>query len=221
MSSAPALRSDAARNLAKILDAARSSFYEEGLDVGVEAIAQRAGVGVGTLYRRFPTKDSLIDAVVDELLHRVLDVANQTLATEPPEAGLARFLEGVGLLQAEHAGCLARLWSTTPQAAVRAEIEVVVRKLLQRAQRAGTVRKDLVYEDITVVYWSLRGVIEATHPVAPDAWRRHLDVLLAGLAPARAKLAHPPLAPEMAAALRNCTTPSQTRGQSLPATHSG
>ena len=64
----PALRRDAARNRDKILAAARAAFDEEGVDVGVEVIAQRAGVGVGTLYRRFPTKELLIEAVVDEVL---------------------------------------------------------------------------------------------------------------------------------------------------------
>jgi AcrR family transcriptional regulator len=187
------LRQDAARNLLKILAAARASFYQEGLDVGVEAIAQRAGVGVGTLYRRFPTKDSLIDAVVDELLREVLDVASATLANEPPATGIAEFLRAVGQVQAEHAGCLARLWSDTARRPVRAEIETIARTLLSRAQQAGSVRMDVTYEDIVLLHWSIRGVIETTFSVAPDAWLRHLDLLLAGLAPSAQSFRHPPV----------------------------
>ena len=214
----PALRRDAARNLAKLLAAARTAFYEEGLDFGLEVIAQRAGVGVGTLYRRFPTKDSLIDAVVDELLQGVLAAATTTLANEPPATGFAEFLRAAGQLQAEHAGCLARLWSDTARRPVRAEIEVIVRTLLRRAQQAGAVRKDVVYEDVAVLHWSLRGVIETTYPVAPNAWLRHLDLLLAGLAPSDEPLRYPPLRAaqvEAAVALR-APTPSSSRHPTGP-----
>ena len=82
VSTEPVLRRDAARNRAKILAAARTVFDESGVDVCVETIAQRAGVGVGTLYRRFPTKDLLIDAVVDEVLRGVPSAADAALAND-------------------------------------------------------------------------------------------------------------------------------------------
>ncbi|HEX3946640.1 MAG TPA: helix-turn-helix domain-containing protein [Acidimicrobiales bacterium] len=190
---APALRRDAARNLAKILAAARTTFYEEGVDAGVETVAQRAGVGVGTLYRRFPTKESLIDAVVDELLQGVLATATDALANATPATGFAEFMRAVSQLQADHAGCLGRLWNDARHGPVRAEIEKACRKLLARAQKAGSVRADLVYEDVVLLHWSVRGVIETTAPVAPDAWLRHLDLLLAAAAPSAAPLGHRPL----------------------------
>jgi AcrR family transcriptional regulator len=189
------LRSDAARNLAKILEAARSTFYEEGIDASVETIAQRAGVGMGTLYRRFPTKESLIEAVVDELLQEVLAVATEALENLPPDIAFSEFLGTVGQLQADHSGCLARLWSAVRKSAVRADIETVARQLLQRAQRAGSVRRDVVYEDVVLLQWSVRGVIESSAPAAPDAWKRHLELMLAALAPSRTPLRHPPLTP--------------------------
>jgi AcrR family transcriptional regulator len=167
--SEPPLRRDAARNRAKILAAARSAFGEDGVDVGVEVIAHRAGVGVGTLYRRFPTKELLIEAVIDE--------------------------RAVGQLQFEHSGCLTRLWNTT-SADRRTQISDATRELLARAQAAGAVRPDLVYEDVIVLFWSLRGVIETTSTVSPDAWLRHLDLLLGALGSADRPLRFAPLTPE-------------------------
>jgi AcrR family transcriptional regulator len=191
----PTLRKDAARNRDKILVAARTAFDEYGVDVGVEVIAQMAGVGVGTLYRRFPTKETLIEAVVKEVLEDVLSAAETAMMHEPPAEGFTEYLRAVGRLQFEHSGCVTRLWGTGPDD-VRKQIEDVTRELLSRAQAAGAVRKDLVYEDVIVLFWSLRGVIEATSTVSPDAWLRHLDMLLDSLATGDRPLQHPPLSPE-------------------------
>jgi AcrR family transcriptional regulator len=190
--SEPTLRRDAARNRDKILAAARAAFDEEGVDVGVEVIAQRAGVGVGTLYRRFPTKELLIEAVVSEVLDAVLSAAQAALAHESPADGFTEYLRAVGWLQFEHAGCLTRLWNDSP-GEVRQRIEEAGRSLLARAQLAGAVRDDLVYEDVIVLFWSLRGVIETTATVSPEAWLRHLDLLVRSLAPGGEPLRHPPL----------------------------
>lgn len=191
----PTLRRDAARNRDKILKAARAAFDEEGVDVGVEVIAQRAGVGVGTLYRRFPTKELLIEAVVSEVLEAVLSAAQTALANESPADGLTEYLRAVGWLQFEHAGCLTRLWNDSP-GDVRHRIEEAGRSLLARAQQAGAVRNDLVYEDVVVLFWSLRGVIETTATVSPEAWLRHLDLLVRSVAPGGEPLRHPPLTAE-------------------------
>jgi len=189
----PVLRRDAARNRDKIVVAAREAFAEHGVDVAVDVIAARAGVGVGTLYRRFPTKESLIDAIIDELFEQVLSLARDSLDARPPESGFAAYLRGVGRLQVDHVGCLSRLWNHTGHTAVRKELEATVRKLLCRAQDAGIVRDDVVYQDISVILWSLRGVVEATAPVAPHQWQRYLDLVLAGLRPSPDHLSRPPL----------------------------
>jgi AcrR family transcriptional regulator len=191
----PVLRRDAARNRVKILAAARAVFDEEGVDVCVEVIAQRAGVGVGTLYRRFPTKEVLIEAVIDEVLEGVLTAGQDALAHESPADGFAEFIRAVGLIQFRHAGCLTRLWNSST-GTLRDQIEAVCRSLLSRAQAEDAVRQDLVYEDVIVLFWSLRGVIETTASVSPDAWLRHLDLLLCSLAPSDQLLEHPPLTGE-------------------------
>lgn len=195
-SETPALRQDAARNRDKVLAAARSTFDEDGFDVGVDVIALRAGVGVGTLYRRFPTKDQLIEAVVDELLEQVLMAAEEALVNESAGDGFAEFLRAVGWLQFNHARCLARLWNRS-DSHWRKRIEVATRLLLSRAQEADTVRPDLVYEDVIVLFWSLRGVIEATSSISPNAWLRSFELMLVSLAPGQ-PLVHPPLTSQQA-----------------------
>jgi AcrR family transcriptional regulator len=198
----PGLRRDAARNRTKILRAAGRSFGEDGLEVGVESIAHRAGVGVGTLYRRFPTKESLIEAVVHELLHDVGDAARAALTVEPAADGLAAFLRSAAALQVEHRGCLGRLWDDRAHDPIRQEIEASVRELLGRAHRGGTVRRDIAYEDVVVMLWSIRGVVESTAWVAPDAWRRHVDLLLGAVRPDAPAPGYPPMdASQLRAAL--------------------
>jgi hypothetical protein len=93
----------------------------------------------------------------------------------------------------DHVGCLSRLWNHTGHAEARQELESTVRQLLQRAQDAGLVRRDVVYPDISVILWSLRGVIEATATVAPRQWQRYLDLVLAGLRPSDQPLSRPAL----------------------------
>ncbi len=194
------LRRDAARNRDRLLVAARCAFDEGGLDVGVEEIAQRAGVGVATLYRRFPTKDALIQAVMDEVLRAVLDAGQSALEHEDPAQGLTAFIESVGWIQYEHAGCLARLWkNTNPE--LRGEIEDVARTLLARGQRAGSIRSDLVYEDVTMLFLSMRGVIEASVSVSSSAWLRHQELLICSLAPGHDRLQQPPLSPQQRSAI--------------------
>ena len=208
---ASTLRRDAARNRDKILAAARAAFDEEGVDVGVEVIAQRAGVGVGTLYRRFPTKDLLIEAVVDEVLLAVLSAAQEALRNATPADGLTEYLTAVGWLQFEHAGCQTRLWDNT-HSDIRDRIEEASRKLLSRAQSAGAARPELVTEDLVVLFWSLRGVIEATSTVSPEAWLRHLELLLSSLVPSDRPLLHPPLTADQVRQAKVVTTLSDASG---------
>src|SRR3954447_3870440 len=97
------LRRDAEHNRQLILDAARAAFAEEGLDVGLHQIAKRAGVGVGTVYRRFPDKDQLVEALFEDRIGEVLAIAEQALAEEDAWTGLEHFLHGTCELQvADH-----------------------------------------------------------------------------------------------------------------------
>jgi AcrR family transcriptional regulator len=186
------LRRDAAQNRVQLLDAAARVFASRGLDASVEEIARVAGVGVGTLYRRFPTKDALIAALVQDLVDAMSCFAVDA-ASQPHGRGLEHFLEASSAYQAENRGCLPRLWNTDTQHESIQRVRRQIAALLDDAKRHGLVRPEATSTDVTMIMWSIRGVIETTRAVAPDAWRRHLDILIAGLRPAGEVLAHRPI----------------------------
>jgi AcrR family transcriptional regulator len=186
------LRRDAEQNRQRLLDAAAAVFAERGLDAGVEEIARVAGVGIGTLYRRFPTKDALICALVHDVMTTILRLARESTQC-PGGTGLETFLEAVSAYQADHLGVLPRLWNVSSEHESVAEIRQLVTAMLGDAKASGRVRADLASTDLTILLWSIRGVIETTRGVAPGAWRRHLDILIAGLRPAAEPLMHQPL----------------------------
>jgi AcrR family transcriptional regulator len=186
------LRRDAAQNREQLLDAAAKVFAAQGLDASVEEIARVAGVGIGTLYRRFPTKEALIAALVQDVLDTMSRLALD--ATEAPDGrGLEQYLETSSAYQAKHRGCLPRLWNTDAEHEAIQRIRRIIGSLLEDAKRHGRVRDELSSTDITMIMWSIRGVIETTRGIAPDAWRRHLDLLIAGMRPAAESLAHRPI----------------------------
>ncbi|WP_329562291.1 TetR/AcrR family transcriptional regulator [Kitasatospora sp. NBC_01266] len=189
-----ALRRDAAENRERLLRAAWEVFGELGPDAGVEEIARRAGVGMGTLYRRFPTKDALITALNDEFLDHLLDSSRRLLAEQPHGLGLEAALWHMGTAMSSHCGCLSRLWQVVPPTADtrRAEFWALVDTLLQQARQAGEVRADLTLTDVYLCVLSLRSLIEDTAAQAPEIWRRYLSVHLAGFRPADHPLEHRP-----------------------------
>lgn len=187
-----ALRRDAAHNRQRLLDAAAEVFATRGLQAGVDEIARCAGVGMGTLYRRFPTKEALIAALVDEALETLLALGEQA-ATEPDGLGLERFLLASSAFQAEHRGCLSRLWIADSAHPLIGRIRPVLTGLLEDAKAHGRVRRELTATDMTLLMWSTRGVIETTREHAPDAWRRHLEIFLAGMRPASEPLSTRPI----------------------------
>lgn len=184
------LRRDAAENRDRLVAAAVEVFDTQGLEASVTEIARVAGVGMGTLYRRFPTKAALIEALVQEQLGATIAMARE--ASELPDGlGLERFLEASAAHQAEHPGLLARLW-TTDHEMVKTTRKLIA-ALLRDAQEHGRIRADLTNTDLTVMFFAIRGVLEATRAEAPDAWRRHLELQIAGMRPGGEALQHPPL----------------------------
>ncbi len=177
------LRRDAAENRERIMAAAGQVFAEQGLDAGVEEIAKRAGVGMGTLYRRFPTKQALIDELIGNLRRELLRLA-EVAAQLPAGTGLEQLLFTVGQLQADQSGCLQQLTERSDaELDVLRQFRSLVGRLLTAAQRHGRIRADVTRGDITLLFWSVSGVIRTTRSVAPNIWRRHLELLLAGLRP--------------------------------------
>jgi AcrR family transcriptional regulator len=185
--SAPAadrpLRRDAEQNRQRVLDAAADVFAEHGLEASVEEIARSAGVGMGTLYRRFPTKDALISALVHDALTAMLTIAREGIE-RADGTGLEYFLEAASAYQAAHRGCLPRLWRAGTEHDLVQEVRRLIDAMLTDAKRHGRVRAEITSADVTIALWAIRGIVETTQGHAPEAWQRHLDIFIAGLRPA-------------------------------------
>jgi AcrR family transcriptional regulator len=191
MSTETQLRRDAAANRERILDTARRLFADQGLETSMDEIARTAGVGPATLYRRFPTKEALFDAVLGDVLERFHGFAQEALQNADAFAGLELLLAQATQLQAENRGLLDILVLRLPQepqlAKARARFRPLVERLVERAQQQGTLRTDLAPTDITVMLWQLGRVADTTSAYAPELWRRYLALALDGLRPQAAR----------------------------------
>jgi AcrR family transcriptional regulator len=147
------LRADAARNRARLLQVAYDTFAAEGLAVPIDEIARRAGVGAGTVYRHFPTKESLYRAIVADRVQRIVDTAHDLLAADDPGQALHTFLTVMVEESATDQGmvdALAGIGFDIARAAPDAELSFMTAlgELLARAQQAGTVRPDIDVHDV-------------------------------------------------------------------------
>jgi AcrR family transcriptional regulator len=179
------LRKDAERNRRRILDAAAELFAERGLGVTLNDIAHHADVGVGTVYRRFPDKELLIDALFEERVAEIEALAQQALADPDPWAGLAGFLERGLELQARDKG-LKQLLMGTPEGCarvggVRDRMLPIVTALVERARDAGVLRPDFEATDLPVIQWMVGAVVDHGRDVRPELWRRYLELVLRGM----------------------------------------
>jgi AcrR family transcriptional regulator len=192
------LRSDARQNRERILAAAQEAFCELGIDASVEEIAARAGVGIGTLYRRFSTKDALIDAVFEKHLDQLAQTARRALEATDAWDALLEYLSCVVRLQAADRGFSEIIGvhqhSEQLVARARGRLRPHVERLIVRAQEAGKLRPDIVYEDVSVLLWTTGRVVDATREVEPEFWQRYLALIVDGLRSQHANpLPRPPL----------------------------
>jgi AcrR family transcriptional regulator len=192
MTSSVSLRQDAQRNRERVLEAARETFKQHGLEAPLEEIARRAGVGIATLYRRFPTRDALIEEVFVESVASFRETAEAALQIEDPWEAFSTYVEQMCEQQAENWGLKDLLCMRFPDSKLmedaRKRGRATIRRLLARAQAAGAVRPDVTPEDVELVYLSNGRIIEATREAAPNAWRRNLALMLDGF---RAEHARP------------------------------
>lgn len=185
------LRSDAKRNRDALVTAARELFEERGLDAPLKDIAARAGVAIGTLYNRFPTRDDLIAAAVADRVEAGTAIAEQALELTDPWEAFTFLVERICALQAGDRILGELALRNPPSAALERAREhghALMRRIIVRAQEAGALRPDWTLEDIAFITWSHTSVVAATANVAPELWRRNLALILDGL---RAKAAHP------------------------------
>ncbi|MCW2964011.1 MAG: TetR family transcriptional regulator [Actinomycetia bacterium] len=205
-----ALRADAQRNLVRVLDAAREVFAEQGIDAPVTDIAERAGVGVGTIFRRFPTKDDLLVAVVEQRTVQLIDAADAALESTDPGAALRSFMETAAAMHISDV-CWCEAGSDLfGRDGIRELIDVLVGKmgeLLTRAQTAGQVRSDVRALDIPVLLMAVAKSGLMLEEAVPGAWKRYLGIILDGLRPEAARpLPRRPLSRREFAAARDGQT---------------
>src|SRR5439155_5559979 len=150
MTTPAALRQDAQRNRERILEAAREAFKEHGLDAPLDEIARRAGVGIATLYRRFPTRDALIEEVFVDGIRSFEQLAEDALQIEDPWTAFSTFIEQMCERQAENWGLKDLMCARFPESKVmegkRKRARATVLRLLARAQAEGAVRADVTPE---------------------------------------------------------------------------
>jgi AcrR family transcriptional regulator len=190
---APRARRDAVRNHQRVLAAAREVLGESGADASMEETAARAGVGVGTVYRRFTSKDALIDELLRLALEQVLASTEHALA-RPDGQGPEELLHALGQSFADHARYAGLLLQRHTADDTARQIRGAIDELTARALTAHTVNPELTSGDVLALVWAMRGLVQATAEVAPGAWRRFLDIQLAGMRASGPLSGTPPLA---------------------------
>jgi AcrR family transcriptional regulator len=178
------MRADARRNRERVIGAARRCMARQGLDAGMEEIARRAGVGVGTVYRHFPTKEALIEALMVAAFEAIAEQAESALEVDDPwEAFSSVLWRGAEIMAADRA--LSEVFASIPGAMESAMPTVegltdTMAKLIARAQEAGVLRADMIVDDVPMVMCGIGSATKKEHR-CQGAWRRHLSIVLDGL----------------------------------------
>jgi AcrR family transcriptional regulator len=193
------LRADAERNRTAIVDAARAVFAEQGVDAPLDEIAKRAGTGNATLYRRFPTRGELLEAVFADRMADHVAAVDAALAIDDPWEAFASYVRTVGSMQANDLGIADLVTmdvSTAPEIErLRAEAFAGLVTLVGRAHQAGALRADFTTEDVVLVLMANAGLIERSVGISADASARLIHILLDGFRAAAATAGPPPPTP--------------------------
>jgi len=176
----PAVRRDAVRNYHRILGAAREVFGESGADASMEQIAARAGVGIGTVYRRFASKEALIDELMQLALGEIIAATERAL-DRTDGRGLEELLRALGQSFADHARYASLFLQRSADATATQRIRAAITELTVRAAAAGLVSHEITAGDVMALVLAMRGLVGAAGEAAPRAWERFLDIQLAGL----------------------------------------
>lgn len=193
------LRADAADNRARIVAAAQQVFGADGVAAPLSRVAQVAGVGIATVYRRFPDREGLIAAAFDDVLERYARNAEAALDEPDPWTGFTTLVLGVGELAAENLGFAHLVQAAAPMRRGRPDSLPpsfeTVNAVVERARSAGVLRDGFTVDDLPVLSFALAGIIETTRDDAPDTWRRHALIYLDGCRPPGMTPLPPPIEP--------------------------
>lgn len=179
------LRKDAERNRQRVLDAARELFAVKGMEATLNDVAHHANVGVGTVYRRFATKEDLVDAIFEDGIEQVVALAEQALRQEDSWDGFVWFVQHMCELTATDRGLREMVYSTAYGGygveCARHRLTPVVSALVERARDDGHLRPDIGHTDVPVIGLLAGTVSEWAGHVEPELWRRYVALLLEGM----------------------------------------
>lgn len=179
------LRRDAELNRQRIMEAARLVFAERGLEATLDEVARQAGVGVGTVYRRFPDKEALVDALFEESFGQVVTLAERALELPDAWEGVVVLLTELAENQAADRGLrdimLSESYGHDRVAQMRDRIKPLLEQMVERAQRQGGLRADLRAGDVPAILMMISVTVEFGGEARPDLWRRYLTMLLDGI----------------------------------------
>jgi AcrR family transcriptional regulator len=190
------LRADAQRNRDNLLATARAAFAEHGLDASLDEIAKRTGVGSGTLYRHFPTREDLIVAVFTEQIADNVALLERARGHEDPWTGLADYIRGTSRALATDRGLADLFAIAAPSSELRALSSSAydgMTALTERAKASGALRADFTPEDIIVLFEAVAGIIRQTGTAASAATERFVALALDGFRAEAATPAPPPI----------------------------
>ncbi|MFF2353379.1 TetR/AcrR family transcriptional regulator [Kitasatospora sp. NPDC058115] len=184
-------RADAVRNRRLLMDAAAAEFAENGMEASITRIASRAGVGKGTVFRHFDTKEQLLAEVFSDRLEELVEAGRKLADADDPEAALFDFMTvGVEIHVRDRSFCQAAAALSRSEASVRASRERladVADTLVARAQRAGAVRDDVTGLDIVLLLSGASQAVLSIDEAVPELWRRYLAMTIDGLRPQNAR----------------------------------
>jgi AcrR family transcriptional regulator len=206
------LRADAERNRLKIIEAAQSLFAERGIDVTMDEIARAAGVGVATLYRRYPTRSELVGHAFENKMWQFATGVRKALEDPDPWHGFCTYIISLCTMQSHDRGFSDALTMTFPNVerfeAARIQAFDDFSTLIKKAKDCGALREDFSPEDLPILLMANAGVLAATGDVAPRSAPRLIAYLLqAFAAPGGGRLPPPPGPRQMYRAVARLTNP--------------
>lgn len=179
------MRKDAARNRQRVIDAARDLFATRGLDATLNDVAHHGGIGVGTVYRRFPTKEELFEAIFEDAIDEVAALADTGLKFDDSWQGFAWFIEHMCQLTATDRGLREILYGKggcgNRVDAARTRLVPKIAKLVERTQKDGHLRSGISDTDMPILGLLAGTVSEFAGHVETDLWRRYVAIFLDGL----------------------------------------
>jgi AcrR family transcriptional regulator len=205
------LRRDAQRNRERIIAAAGEVFATRGFAATLDDVAHHAGVGVGTVYRRFPTKEELIEAVFTDRMEDLVTLAEESLAAESAWAGLTGFLRTSARWHAADRGLRDAALSMDEQHFKQAGEQIVplLEQLMERAHAEGTLRTDVGFRDFPIIMAMVTEMAQHSEECRPGLYERYLELVIDGLRarPDNGPLGAAPTETDVRAVMRDCVPP--------------